>query len=151
MAGSVKDTDKGLNALFGRLANGKKHSLTVGIHDAEAGAPDGRLTVGEVATINEYGLGVPERSFLRAWADANEAANLATLRKIGEAVVKGRASAEQGLNQAGLKFVGEIQARITGGIPPANAESTIKKKGSSTPLIDTNQMRSSIRHKVDDK
>lgn len=151
MAGvSFKDTDKGLKALFARLANGKALALTVGIHDTEAGGPsgDGKLTVGEVATINEYGLGVPERSFLRAWADANEGPNLEILRRIGQAVLKGKGTARQGLDQAGLKFVGDIQARIAAGIPPANAASTIQQKGSSTPLIDTGQLRASIRHKI---
>jgi hypothetical protein len=147
---NVKDIDKGFNALFKRL-DGKARTLTVGIHEAEAGAPsgDGKLTVGEVATINEYGLGVPERSFLRSWADTGAADHKATLRRIGENVIKGKGTPEQGLEQAGLKFVGEIQAKIAGGVPPPNAPSTVARKGSSTPLIDTGQLRSSIRHKVD--
>jgi hypothetical protein len=107
------------------------------------------MTVGDLATIHEYGLGVPERSFVRAWADSNQQANEAALKAAAERVVRGSApSAQVALDQVGLVFVGSIQARMAGGIPPGNSPATIARKGSSTPLIDTGQLRASIRHKV---
>lgn len=152
MPGSVSDKDNGFAALFKRLGQTKPVVLTVGIQAEEASNPDGsgKTTIGEIATINEFGIGVPERSFIRAWADENEPKNLEVLRKIGESVVTGKGpTPDQGLNQAGLRFVGDIQARISAGIGPPNAASTIARKGSSVPLIDTGQLRSSIRHKVE--
>lgn len=143
----ITDKDKGYAALFKRL-DGKLRTLSVGVHSEEGGASDGKLTVAEVATINEFGMGVPERSFIRAWADENQASNESALRAIGQAVVKGTFTADQGLDRAGLLFVGQIQARISSGIAPPNAPSTIARKGSSTPLINTGQLRSSILHKV---
>lgn len=127
-------------------------TLSVGIQDEEAGATaengDG-LTVGDVASINEFGLGVPERSFIRAWFDQNESQNKDTLRNVGTGLVKGAIpDATTALNQAGLSFVGSMQGRMSAGVPPPNAPSTIARKGSSTPLIDTGQLRASIRHKV---
>jgi hypothetical protein len=149
---AVKDTDKGAKALVARVQKAAGPLvLTVGVHGEEGGAAtqDGKTTVGDVATANEFGLGVPERSFIRAWADEQEAENQAALRKIGEAVTKGTLpSAEVGLERLGLKMVGEIQARIAGGIDPPNAPATIARKGSSTPLINYGQLRSSVRHKV---
>jgi hypothetical protein len=151
MAATVRDIDHGFKALFGRLEGAKNaRTLTVGVHDAEGGAPtaSGR-TVGEVATINEYGLGVPERSFIRAWFDETEQANIEILRKIGRNIVQGKGgNYTQGLEQAGLAFVGQIQGKIAGGIAPENAPSTVARKGSSTPLVNTGQLKSSIRHKV---
>lgn len=52
------------------------------------------------------------------------------------------------LDRFGLWAVGEIQQRIADGIPPPNAQSTVDRKGSSTPLIETGQLRASIKHKV---
>lgn len=148
----VKDTDLGAQAMVARVkAAASPRVLTVGVHGEEGGAAtqDGKTTVGDVATANEFGLGVPERSFIRAWADENADRHQADLRKIGEAIVKGTIpSADVGLEQLGLRFVGEVQARIASGIPPENAPATVARKGSSTPLINFGQLRSSIRHKV---
>lgn len=154
---ATTDQDKGFAALFKRLGDSKGLVLTVGVHgpegSAEHEAPPGGgsspLTVAQVATIHEYGLGTsPERSFIRAWSDENESKNLETLVKIGQAVVQGKFTAEQGLDRAGLRFVAEIQKRIRGGIAPPLKPATIARKGSSTPLVNTGQLITSIRHRV---
>lgn len=148
---SFKDTDKGFNALFGRIKGAKPVVLTVGIHDAEGSMPDGNgsATIAEVGTFHEFGIGVPQRSFIRAWADENEAKNQDTLRKIGANILKTGGDPIQGLNRAGVRFVAEIQGRMVAGIDPENAASTIRQKGSSTPLIDTGQLKSSITYKIE--
>lgn len=155
--GSSSDRDGGFAALFKRLGDSAGLVLTVGIHGPEGkepaenpdGKPAGPLTVADIATIHEYGLGHnPERSFIRAWADENKAQNEQALIKIGQAVVQGKFTAEQGLDRAGVRFVAEIQARIKAHIPPPLQLKTIERKKSSTPLIDKGQLWSSIRHKV---
>jgi len=152
MANSVKVVDNGYKALLKRLLGPQRQaSLTVGIHDAEGGAAanSGDATVAEVAAFHEFGLGVPRRSFLADWADENEAQIKADLKKIGEAVVTGKLpSIEVGLERYGLKSVGSIQQRISDGILPELEDATVARKGSSTPLIDTGQLRASITHKV---
>lgn len=148
--GRVTIKDNGFSALAKRLkAFGKGYTLTVGVHASEGEATDGKITVAEVATINEYGLGVPERSFIRDWYDTNEVRNRANLGKIAAVVLRGEFTVEVGLGRFGALCQGEIQARISGGIPPPNAPSTIARKGSSTPLINTGQLRSSILWKVE--
>lgn len=150
MATRVTIRDNGLGALTKRLkAFGKGLTLTVGVHASEGEATQGRMTVAEIATINEFGLGVPERSFIRDWYDTNEATNRANLSKVAAAVLRGEYTPEAGLGRLGALFQGQIQARISGGIPPPNAASTIARKGSSTPLIDTGQLRSSILWRVE--
>lgn len=148
MAGGFSDQDKGWKALRKRLGDALGLSVTVGVHAPEGAKLDGKLTVAELATIQEYGLGVPERSFIRAWADDMRAENDIALRKIAQAIIKGKYDGRTGLDRFGLLCVGQIQTRISNGIPPANAPSTIKRKGSSTPLIDDGQLRSAIRHQV---
>lgn len=151
--GHVDDKDHGFKKLRERIAKQGRVSVTVGIHEAEGSKPhegQGGLTVEDVGVFHEYGtVTIPQRSFLRGWADENETANKERLQKIAQAVLKGAIpSAEIGLERFGLYAVGSIQRRISDGIEPPLAASTIKRKGSSVPLIDTGQLRSSITHRI---
>lgn len=149
---SVKVTsrDTGLGALKARAAKIRARAITVGIHeDQGGGATDDSLTLIEVAEINEFGLGVPPRSFVRAFAEGYEDEHRASARRLCEAVTAGKVEADAGLEGLAAKYKAACQARIAGGIAPANAPSTIAKKGSSTPLIDTGQLRSAIDARVE--
>lgn len=102
------------------------------------------VTVVDVARWAEFGLGQPQRSWLRATVDMNRAKINDRIRKEMKAVFQGKRSMRQALDRVGLYVVGLIQQRIADGIEPANAESTVAQKGSSKPLIDTGQLRGSI-------
>ena len=56
MANSVKDTDKGAKKLIAAVKTAKA-TMTVGVHGEDGGQSDGKLTVLQVATIHEFGLG----------------------------------------------------------------------------------------------
>lgn len=157
MAGHAKVTSKdhGYQALLTRL-KGKERKLTVGVHEAEGALPHEsesteHATVADVAKWMEFGtVDIDPRSFLAGWVDESEAKIKEDLRKAAAAVVSGKLpSMEIALERLGLKFVGDIRARIRAGIEPALADSTIERKGSSTPLINTGQLQSSILHKVE--
>lgn len=155
MTSSVRERDNGHRALLARL-EAPKGTVTVGIHEAEGGAAaegGGELTVLDVANLNEFGTTrIPARSFIGAWFDETFDRNQEDVRKSSEAVIKGELpSMRVALERLGLKFVGDVQTRIKAGIDPPNAESTIAAKGSSTPLIDTGQLWTSIRHQVSDQ
>jgi hypothetical protein len=148
----VKDTDRGYSDLFKRL-QAKAKQVTVGIHDEQAAAEyeDG-VTVGDVATFNELGLGVPRRSFIVDWQDESDAQHKEQLRSIGRAVVDGSVeSVDQALDRFGVRCVGEVQQRIKAGIDPPDDEETVRRKGSSTPLIDKGKLWTSVSHKVSDQ
>lgn len=49
----------------------------------------------------------------------------------------------------GMKLENQIRIKILSNIPPPNASSTIKSKGSSYTLIDTGEMLESVSHEVD--
>jgi hypothetical protein len=149
MAG-VTIKDKGLAALLSRLDKAAREKvLTVGIHEEAGAAPHGDLSLIDIASMHEFGLGQAQRSFIGAWAEANEAEHKQNLRALGNALVKGTvADPQQGLEQLGELYVGEVQARIAGGIAPPNSPSTIRRKGSSTPLVDNGVLRSSITKQV---
>lgn len=150
----LKDKDNGLAKRLAQLkaAAQKTWGVTVGIHEekgSETHDEDSGLTIAQIGEIHELGLGVPRRSFIADWVDENRDQIQANFRKVGEAVVQGKiASIEQGMNRLGLLFVGQIQRRIVNHIPPPLAQSTIDRKGSSTPLIDEGILKSAITYEV---
>jgi len=52
-------------------------------------------------------------------------------------------------NDVGMKIENAIRIKILSNVPPPNAASTIKAKGSSHTLIDTGEMLESVSHEVD--
>jgi hypothetical protein len=116
-----------------------------------AGSGDSALaTVLEVAIFNEFGTNsIPARSFLRAWFDENREKIGTTAAKLMKSVVKGERTRDEVLELLGQWAVGQIQLRISAGIGPPNAASTVAQKGSSKPLIDSGVLRSSVTYRVD--
>lgn len=157
----IKITDKGAARSASQLFGAKKASVTVGVfgEEGEKQAEGEPITMVELAAVHEFGLGVPERSFIRSYFDANADRVSTALLKICKAqlelaVREGRPSTNSELRRVlsklGLFMVGEIQARIGNGeITPELAEKTIQRKGSSTPLVDTGQLRSSITYEIE--
>jgi hypothetical protein len=148
--GGVTDTDHGAKALLKRLA--ERARVTVGVHEDEGSAEHsgGGGTIAEVMGRHELGLGVPRRSFVADYVDENRDELRGKLRTIGRAVIDGKVSSvEQALDRFGLLQVGEMQRRIREGIDPPLEQSTIDAKGSDTPLIDTGEGWTSIRHRVE--
>lgn len=154
MSAKIKDVDQGYQKTLHIFRN-LGLSLSLGVM-GEAGArphrdPNGKagaLTVGEVAAIHELGLGVPERSWLRAWFEANHKMVIADVKAGMVQIAQGRLTPEALLDLLGQKYVGEIRKRIQAGIDPPLAQETIDRKKSSTPLIDTGQLWSAITYEV---
>lgn len=145
----VKDIDLGYQNLLKRLLPGPP--LTVGIHTAEGQKkhPKSELTVLAIGLIHEFGLGnVPERSFIRAWFDANEEKIRADIYLAALKVINGSISRDDALKALGESFVAGIHARMEAGIPPPLAAATVKRKGHSIPLIDTRTMFDAITAKI---
>jgi len=118
---------------------------TAGIHVEQGAQERGEITVVDIGAIHEFGLGhAPERSFIRATFDDKRAALLETLRKGYKQIVKGKLTPDTVVGLAGAQYVAEVQKRIVAGIAPPNTPQTIKRKGSSTPLVDTGVLKSAI-------
>lgn len=148
MANKVTSKDKGYKSTLVRMGQMSGTKLFVGVPPSADNVKHGNseLTVGALAAIHEYGLGVPERSFLRAWFDENAGKIRAAINVMATAIGSGRLTRDQAMAQLGLKFVGEIQARIARNIPPPLSPKTIDRKGSSVALIDTGVLRSWISY-----
>jgi hypothetical protein len=108
---------------------------------------DDGTPVALIAAVHEFGSpekGIPERPFLRTTIQENREKYVQLNRRNLVAVLNGKMSVEQALGQLGEVAKGDVQAKIaSGGFAPLKA-ATIKRKGSSKPLIDTGQMRQSI-------
>jgi hypothetical protein len=149
---TVTDTDNGFRRQMQALRELASAHVVVGIREEagryEGDGDDGPATVAQVAAFNEFGLGVPERSFLRATFDGKrkelEAAAMAEVR----GVLEGRQDVTKALSRLGLRAAADVQATITELREPPNAPATIKKKGSSKPLIDTGRLRASVDFEV---
>lgn len=144
----IKDTDKGFKALLARI-KASKLKITVGVHAEEGSATyEGGATVAQVASYQEFGTDrIPARPFLSGWVDTNKQLIQSTIAKAGEKIVEGT-DPRKALDAAAQFFAGQVQKGISAGIPPALKDSTIQRKKSSVPLIDTGQLRSSIRGHV---
>lgn len=159
MAVQIIDNDKGFAAILREVR--KRGSLVaVGILGPKAAAPKrskgkpaegakAAPTLAQVAAWNEFGTGrIPARSFIAAWFDENRVANMAFARELAALRIGRRLTYDQSLKLMGARAVGGIQKRIAAGISPANAPSTVARKGSSKPLVNTGQLRSSIAFKL---
>jgi hypothetical protein len=101
-------------------------------------------SIAEVAAYNEFGSSdTPERPFMRQSFENHEA-ELKAGCEAANRVVNSGGSAEQALQQLGTLAKGLVQDEIVNGGFAPNAESTIQKKGSERPLIDSGTMRESV-------
>lgn len=114
---------------------------------------DIETTIVSVATFHEFGVDsgkikIPERSFLRATIDQNKKKYQDILTAGLKSFVNQKLTKKQILSLLGQRVQSDIVKRINSGISPSNSEATIKKKGSSKPLIDTGQLKQSITYIV---
>ena len=120
-----------------------KSRLEVGIFE-DAKYDDGK-PVASIAKLHEFGnLRVPPRPFFSIAIDKNQG-------KWG-GILKNQfltnQNAELSLSQVGEVVRGDVALSLTTLKSPPNAETTIKKKESSNPLIDTGFLRACINFKV---
>jgi hypothetical protein len=152
MASSVtvritKDTGgRGVQALFDRMKS-LDRSVLVGVPSGAKEADGTSLAL--VAAVNEFGSrsrNIPERSFLRTAIVEGRRLftriNVANMRS----VLHGGMTAFRALDILGVAAVGKVKEKIATGRFVRNSPETIRRKGSSKPLIDTSQLQSSITH-----
>lgn len=105
-------------------------------------------SLAEVAAYNEFGSSdTPERPFMKQSFENHESELQAACDIVNQTISSG-GTAEQALNKLGVAAKGLVQEEIVNGGFAPNAESTIAKKGSEQPLIDTGYMRQSVNYVV---
>lgn len=148
MTSKVKVKDFGLDKIVRGMDDLKRIDINVGIQAGER-TEDGKFDLAAVASVQEFGLddkNIPSRPFMRESFDTKARAIASFGGQAAGMVAAGRLSARQAADLVGLKMTGFIQAKIVSGNWAPNTAHTIKRKGSSKPLIDTSHLRQSIRH-----
>ncbi len=148
----VRDRDRGLKKLKRNLKNTGKNLVKVGIFGERADAAHAGTQKSnvEIAGFQEFGTKtIPSRSYIRATIDAEKVKIRRLQKKLAEQIIKRRTTEVQGLNLLGVFLTGAMQKRIQGGLSPALKPATIKRKGSSKPVIDTGQLIQSITFAVE--
>lgn len=101
------------------------------------------ISVAEVAAVHEYGYpegNIPERSHMRTGIKEGRKDFIRLNKRNLKKVLEGTMTMVQALGQLGAMGVGKIQQKIrSGDFAPLKPE-TIRRKGSSAPLIDKGRM-----------
>ena len=135
---------------FWELAELKELEVRVGFQRGKSQEEDG-TDMCDVAAFNELGTDhIPARPFIRQSVDDNESKINSFLKEEVKDFAQGK-SAKQILKEIGNFQKDLMQDKITSGSFAPNAESTIKKKGSSKPLVDTGRMRKSVNYVIQKK
>jgi hypothetical protein len=134
-------------AAIRRIGNLRGAEVSTGLTGAPGAANHGKAgeTVAAVAYANEYGVGVPERPFMRI-TNARERRNWVKFAgQIVAGQARGAETQERGVRRLGLIMVRDFKRTIRDGVNPPNSPEWIEEKGSSKTLINTGQMINSIR------
>ena len=156
MAGHDRMTPQG-KRFYAEIENLKRLQVRVGFQDDGTMASkregdsvtDAEVSLLDVAMWNELGTAnSPSRPFLRNSVDDNASKISAFCRAQLKRIAQGSADAQDILKKIGVMQKGLVQEKIANGSFEANAPSTVKKKGSDKPLIDTGRMRQSVSYVV---
>ena len=110
---------------------------------------DDMSEVATVLAVHEWGApnkGIPERSTMRTSFDEN----VLNLQKIRNSeynkILSGKSNVKKSLGVMGSFLSNKTKQKIVDLKFPPNKPSTVNRKGSSNPLVDTAQMLNSITH-----
>ena len=123
----------------------------IGFQHGEAREGDG-TDICDIAAWNELGTsrGIPSRPFIRNTVDLHADEINTHLEEMVKRILNG-ATAEQVLREMGVYLKGQMQTEITDGTFEPNSPSTIRRKKSDKPLIDTGRMRASVNFQIKKK
>lgn len=105
-------------------------------------------TVAEVAAFQEWGTRyIPARPFMStSFNEAKESLKIG-IANLYKDITEGKRTTLEALKIIGEFMASETKKKITDIRSPKLKDATIKRKGSSNPLIDIGQMRASVTHK----
>lgn len=146
---SVKQTNPGWAKDIAKRVTGLANKeVAAGFpHGSEAGSQtyDNGASVLDVAIWNQFGTNrIPARPFIDRAVDRIENDESGSGSYIAKQVIDGKISSGTALKQIGLVAENAIREAITDDMYEPNAPSTIRRKRSSKPLIDTGKMRQAV-------
>ncbi|MBP6018794.1 MAG: hypothetical protein KA735_04830 [Burkholderiaceae bacterium] len=137
-----------------RLEGMADKEVVVGVTRASAGRHQtGEINNAELLAVHEFGSkdgSIPERAPVRSSMSKHQDKYVATHAENLRKVVRGEMPFDKSLDLLGLRAAADVQQNIRDGDFKPLKQATINRKGSSTPLIDTGNLRQSITHEVRD-
>ncbi|TZE83540.1 hypothetical protein [Calorimonas adulescens] len=151
MAGKAKDRWTAEGKKFkAEIEKLKKLQVRIGYQQGDVITEDG-VDMLDIAMWNELGtINAPSRPFLRKSVDENADKINSFCKAQLQRLTKGE-TAEEILKQIGVFSKGLVQEKIVDGEFEPNAPSTIRRKKSDKPLIDTGLMRKSVNYIIVEK
>lgn len=104
-----------------------------------------------LGTTGPHVINLPQRSYMRSTVDEKGAEIQEFALKQARLIRDGAIDKEIALNKIGLFVVSKIKEKIVDLKDPPNKPATIKRKGSSNPLVDTGRLTDSISHRLGNK
>lgn len=124
----------------------------VGYQRGDETSEDETADLCDIAAWNELGTSeIPSRPFMRDSVDNHAEKINAFLQQQLRLLAQGKTTAEQIYKSIGVFQKGLVQKEIVDGDFEPNAPSTIKRKKSDKPLIDTGKMRQSVNFVIKKK
>ncbi len=157
MAGKVTYNDRVWREMRRALKKIGEGTIRVGVLASKGGnAPhdaSGGISLIELAAIHEFGApaaGIPERSFIRKTFKLRQRQLTRAIAKLANLAMLGRMPPEKALEILGAWSAGQVRDRILSGegIPPPLKPETVRRKGSSRPLVDTGRLLQAITYEV---
>lgn len=145
-----QQVEQALKDLAKRLEGATR--VLVGVPEG-AGVYEDGITIATIAAVNNFGSAdgkIPPRPFLAPAIEKGAPQYQRLAEVMIPKVLSGEMAMKTLLEQMGNLAEGHVKQEITDLKTPANAESTIAKKGSDNPLIDSGHLRQSIRYVIDD-
>lgn len=126
--------------------------IAIGIHE-DAGFNENGESILEYATYNHFGTeNIPSRPFLTIATDNNQGWQKDLDEAVKNVLDRKKNIKKNMMSEAkkiGKKAVNDIKNLILKDrVPPPNKESTIKRKKSDIPLVDTKAMLKAIKYKI---
>lgn len=144
----ISDTDTGFHAMLASLRSLEDKKLKVGVLPSAGRNSDG-VDLVDVAVWNEFGTRhIPSRPFMRVAADKNENKWNRYAERCVDAALKNRANINNAVCLLGEQIKSDVQRVFGSGEFAPNKASTIRRKGSSKPLIDHGDLRRSIGYMI---
>lgn len=145
MTNVVLDIDHGWRHIKTQVGTLKHYGVKIGIQ-ADAGKETDGTDLLDIAVYNEFGTEkIPSRPFMRTMAD-NCQTKLNVVAEAGVEAIKSGQTAEYLIALIGTWYQDQQKKVIRDWPWAPNAPSTIARKGSDKPLIDTAKMINAIRY-----
>lgn len=139
---------QGLRDLAKAIDSISQKNVYIGVIGNKAGR-EGELNNAQLMAIHEFGTEhTPERAPIRKTMAKNGDSYGTMFEKAIKGVLEGKSDSDIILNRIGAQVAGDVVGEIQAGVEPGLAESTIKRKGSDKPLIDTGALVQSISYEV---